>query len=106
MPDDLSNPDPKPRRLTLRRVLLALVLGLAAWCGVGWCLSPRPLYTLRFHVGEGRNGRYDEEFHATLYHSQALKVTLPHTPGPGRVTLHAFDLPTGRLLTSHEYAMG
>src|SRR5262245_25824472 len=38
----------KPRRLTFRRMLLALVLGLSAWWGVGWWLAPRPLYTLRY----------------------------------------------------------
>jgi hypothetical protein len=42
-------PVPSPRRrLTFNRLLLALVFGLAAWWGVGWWLSPRALYTLKY----------------------------------------------------------
>jgi hypothetical protein len=36
------------RRLTFKRIFLALVLGLVTWWGVGWWLSPRPLYTLKY----------------------------------------------------------
>jgi len=48
MSSAILTPAQRPRHLTLRRVLLAIVLGLAAWWGVGLCLSPRPLYTLWF----------------------------------------------------------
>src|SRR4029078_9201595 len=43
-----TSPTPARRRFTFKRLLLALVLGLAAWWGVGWWLSTRALWTLRF----------------------------------------------------------
>jgi ferric-dicitrate binding protein FerR (iron transport regulator) len=64
MPSSPPTPAKCPRRLTPRSVLLALVLGLAAWRGVGWWLSPRPLYTLRYEYEEDVNSSRAETLKA------------------------------------------
>ncbi|MFO0812912.1 MAG: hypothetical protein U0796_06815 [Gemmatales bacterium] len=44
----MSTTSSRSRLSNYSRFLLALVLGIAAWLGVGWLLEPRPLWSLPF----------------------------------------------------------
>jgi hypothetical protein len=90
MPADVPTPDKRFRRLTVRRVLLAVVLGLVAWWGVGWWLSPRPLWVRAFPDlipecwGFARDGR---------------RIILECMAGPAqRVDYYSLDAATGDVI--------
>src|SRR5262245_25891486 len=107
------------RRLTFKRLFLALVLGLAAWWGVGWWLSPRPLYTLAYPTDPITRQTLDTNIlTAGQLHFRAMgldreghlllvQAPLSSDPPPDD-GLHRFvrweirDLPTGRLLANYE----
>src|SRR5436190_3521708 len=100
---------PFRRRLTFKRVLLALVLGLSSWWGVSWWLSPRPLYTL--HLGRdpdhpGRRGYLSVSFldpaHTFLRVTHELPRTDP-TKESVRLVIDVVELATGRTIASFPY---
>ena len=107
MADSASTPVPKPRRLILRRVLLALLLGLATWWGVGWWLSARPLYTLHFpDIHEDIWNLQAESPLSFLTHpidreGRLLFVLRPKCPGPGQITIEVVELATGQTSATH-----
>src|SRR5262245_37467712 len=91
MHTDTPIPAKRPCRLTFHRVLLAVVLGLAAWWGVGWWLSPRPLYTLRFPLsGPYRLPSVPQAFvifRVGISEGRELLVLRPNVPVPHQLTL-------------------
>ena len=105
MPADVATPVHEPHRLTFKRVLLALLLGLAAWWGVGWWLSPRALYTLRFanthDLRTFRNG-----FKAFFYVSFDPEFLVIHHPNveSEEMTLEWFDLLRGTRVKEQTYS--
>jgi hypothetical protein len=96
------------RRLTFKRALLAVLLGLAAWWGVGRWLSPWTLCRLRypdsisqqlpsefsrFKVGGGHF-----KFWLGVDDKDTLIVQRPNVPDAGRVAFELIDLTTGNHL--------
>src|SRR4051794_27820406 len=98
-----STPTPARRpRLTLKRVLRALVLGLAAWWGVGWWLAVRPDCTLRFpghRALRHADGAMIAQFRVFpgFDRHDVLAVLIPNYPASDSVTLDNYDLATGLL---------
>jgi hypothetical protein len=93
-------PSPPPRRrLTFKRLLLALVLGLGAWWGVGWWLSPRPVFALR-HTDQvavylpGTQIRV-AGFHVELDQENRLFVWRRNYPAAGKTTVEQYNLLAG-----------
>src|SRR5690349_13983484 len=84
----MSSSPPFRRRFTLKRLLLALVLGIAAWWGVGWWLSPRPVFRLRYsdqtpvylpgtHIRvAGLHVELDQESRLFVWYPAAGKITV------------------------------
>lgn len=107
-----------PMRLArprFRRLLLALLLGLAAWWGVSWWLSVRPLYTLRFPVHEAtkqsRQFQSISSFTAQPRHfyvrpldtaGSHLLISLPTGDGFDPAHWEVRDSATGRLVTTFD----
>ena len=96
------------RRLTIRRILLALVLGLAAWWGVGWWLIPRAALALRFpDLGSIQlpGSFYSPAvFQVALDTQDLFHVCRPNYPVAGSITVERFDLRKGELLKSEGFA--
>jgi hypothetical protein len=88
------------------RMLLALVLGLAAWWGVGWWLSPRPILALHYpdngklFLPPDNHSRVDFSFFVT--EQDRLILHRPNVPSQNRITFEQFDLTTGKYLGSQE----
>jgi hypothetical protein len=104
----MSETTPTPvqrRRLTFKRLLLALVLGLAAWWSVGWWLAVRPDFVLRYPDRgslkslEKRTGNQKAEFRVvpTYDGPDLLVIQIPHLKQPDYVTLEFRDPATGNL---------
>ena len=94
------------KKLTIGRVLLALLLGASTWAALSWYLSPGPLYTLRFPD----TGLIEQPFPGPTYHflvgvdaQGRLHLERPNVPGPGRLQVECYDLASGRLLTSETH---
>jgi hypothetical protein len=105
MPSPSSTP--ARRRLTFKHLLFALVLGLAAWWGVGRWLSPRPLYTLRYPIHESyTNGtrfssmELTREFSARPFElgGRHLRIEIPQGERRGSAMWEVRETATGRLL--------
>src|SRR5690242_7403317 len=98
-PMPLPSPAAKPRRrLTLRRVLLALMLGVMAWWGVGWWLAVRPDIVLRYAGGEVRV--------VPALDGPGPMILLLSSADSNQVTLEYRDPDTGRLQSARTLPAG
>jgi hypothetical protein len=112
MPADTPTPTKRPRRLTFRRVLLAVVLGLAAWWGVGWWLSPKPVLFLRYYDQDSapqRSRRMPSASFLVELDPQDRVLVWRQSPSAD-ISLDHFDLrsrstPPPELLTQADYDM-
>jgi hypothetical protein len=104
MPPPCS-PTPARRRLTFKRVLLALVLGLVAWWGLAWWTYPRPLYTKRY-PGHLDSDKHTDWFRGLLQ-AQPLDaqgtylVVLRPEPSLTDRKLEVVETGTGTVVTSY-----
>jgi hypothetical protein len=95
-------PTPTRRRLTCKRVLLAVVLGLVAWWGVGWWLSPRPI--LELHYPDTGKLALPPDDHAMLAFDvrvtakNRLILIRPNAPTLNRITFDQFNVLNGENL--------
>src|SRR5262245_48404102 len=101
MPAVSPIPVRRSHNLTVRRVLLALVVGLVAWWSTSRWLEPKSQYSLRFQnqVQSGSGWSFlakpvdrDERF---------LLVQRPGFPDAEQVTTHVYELSSGRSLATH-----
>jgi hypothetical protein len=107
MPADTPIPAKLPRRLTFRRVLLAIVLGLAAWWGVGGWLSAKPQLLLRF-ADSGIStlpgpGYINASFSVDKEGEELLLIIRSDVSAAGRMTVERFNLTTGQQMSARDY---
>jgi hypothetical protein len=105
------SPTPARRRLTFMRVLLAIVLGLAAWWGVGWWLSPRALWTLRLSARPSSLARPAPKYAVNFdglavpldQMGRYLFVVPPYPAGVATYSSQIHDMATGKVLGHREF---
>lgn len=99
----------KPRRRWGWRILLVIITALATWWGLGWYLSPRPVFSLRypdkgslFENGE-KDGNEIAGFGLVPFDREGkmLLVQRPNIPTTGMVTNEVIELATGRIIAAH-----
>ena len=108
MPTEALTPAPKSRRLTFRRLLLAVGLGLGTWWVTSWWLSPRPLYTLRFRElgslpSQNTDWLFQSRVHLYIIDDTRFLVLQLNAPEAGQVTVRFRELATGILTEEKTY---
>jgi hypothetical protein len=68
-------------RLRPRRLLLAITIAFAAWWSLGWWLTPRPLYTLRFPI---ERPAHPNDFAAIPLDREGRLLLVRYPAGAGR----------------------
>ncbi|MFT3881937.1 MAG: hypothetical protein QM703_20065 [Gemmatales bacterium] len=90
-------------------MLLVIIIALVTWWGLGWYLSPRPVFTLHypdkgslFENGD-KDGNELAGFGVVPFDREGklLMVQRPNVPDTGLVTNELIELRTGRVIAAH-----